>query len=272
LNVGDLFQVGQYGAYEISSHDSLDQRTLTEVQNYYRNDLAPGLDRLLETNWFTVSGLAKLLATRSLCVEVASLLKRFSQLGGQNFEDAEYKCRATEAGMIWRLLSLSKPDGAATTTQIDLDAPHGKLEILECLLTNRFLNEQSLKPHSWDQSWSREKTEDLMFWSALAKFTARHSDDQAAAGEKDKYLMQCRNMLNGRENRDVVYSIMVTKHLGWRVPGFPDDMQPEQGGEGSYVNKVYIAYKFIADEAGYRGTNHPIQRICDMAVRSWAIG
>jgi hypothetical protein len=255
----------------------LDQSTLGEIQNYYRNDLAPGLDRLLESNWFTASGLAKLLATRSLCAEVAQLLKHFTQLSGENRVDTEYQCRAPEARMIWHLLNLCKPDSsdaksASATSQIDLEVPHGRLEVLECLLTNRVLNEQDLKPHVWEQSCPTEKSEDLIFWSALAKFVARRSDNPAAAGEMDKFLAQCRNMLNGRENRDVIYSIMVTKHIGWRVPGFPDTMQPESGGESSQVNKVYVAHKFIADEAGYRGTNHPIQRICDMAIRSWAIG
>ena len=144
--------------------------------------------------------------------------------------------------------------------------------MLECLLTNRLLNEQSLKTPDWDQRGSRDKAEELMFWDALARFLARRSDDPAATPEMDKYLLQCRNMLNGRENRDVIYSLMVTRHLAWKVPGFPHSMHPESGGETSSVNKVYIAHKFIADEAGYRGTNHPVQRICDMAMRSWAIG
>jgi hypothetical protein len=274
MRLDELFHVGPYGPYEIFSHEALDQNALEEIKTYYQNDLAPGLDRLLETDWFTTSGTAKLLATRSLCVEVADLLKHFSH--GQSSTDAEYKCRATEARTIWRLLIQCKPDSGtltgAASPQVDLDHPSGRLEILECLLTNRLLNEQNLKPHSWDQTWSREETEDLMFWSALSKFQARRSDDPSAAGEMDKYLLQCRNMLNGRENRDVIYSLMVTSHIGWRIPGFPNNIHPESGGESSLANKVYIAHKFITDEAGYRGTNHPIQRICNMAVRSWAIG
>ncbi|KIW06645.1 uncharacterized protein PV09_02355 [Verruconis gallopava] len=270
LSISDLFQVGQYGPYDISSDGLLDETMLGEVQNYYRKDLAPGFDRLLETDWFSSSGLAKLLSMRSLCVEIAELLQHFTRLSAQNGADAEYRCRATEARAVWNLLCLCKPDHPEP--QIDLETPHGRLEVLECLLTNRLVPEQNLKPTVWEQSWSREKTEDLMFWTALSKFLARRSDVPSSASEMDKFLVQCRSMLNGRENRDVFYSLMVTRHIGWRVAGFPHAMHPEQGGESSSINKVYIAHKFIADEAGYRGTNHPIQRICDMAMRSWAIG
>jgi len=88
----------------------------------------------------------------------------------------------------------------------------------------------------------------------------------------EKFLLQCRNLLNGKENRDVIYSIMITRHFGWRVPGFPDHIQPEHGGETSPVNKVFIARQFLNDEAHSKGTSQPIQRLCDMVVRSWAVG
>ena len=254
----------------------MDQSALSEIQNYFRNDLAPGLNRLLETNWFTDSGLAKLLTTRSLCSEVAELLQHFTRVSGQNSADAEYRCRATEARAVWHLLELCKPDGDGSANRppssIDLNTAHGRLEVLECLLTNRILSEQNLLQNGPDSSWPRERADEFLFWLDLAKFLARRSDDPAAAAEMDNLLHQSRNRLSGRENRDVIYSLMITRHLAWRIPGFPHSMHPESGGESSPVNKVYIAHKFIADEAGYRGTNHPIQRICDMAMRSWAIG
>lgn len=258
----------------MTGQGSLDEATLGEIQNYFRNDLAPGLDRLLETDWFTKSGLAKLLATRSLCIEVAELLQHFMQLTGSNGADAEYRCRASEARTVWHLLSLCRPDSESTAppSLIDLEGPDGRLEVLECLLTNRLLIEQNIKPHGDMQNWHRDRSEELMFWSALARFLAHSSDDPNAVADTEKYLLQCRSMLNGRESRDVIYSLMVIRHLGSKTPGFPHSMHPESGGEGSSVNKVYIAHKFIADEAAYRGTNHPIQRICDMAMRSWALG
>jgi len=217
-----------------------------------------------------------LLATRSLCSEVAELLQHFAQLNASTGADAEYRCRAAEARAVWHLLELSRPDvdnqSQHSLRQIDLMSPHGRLDVLECLLTNRMLYEANFSPQHADSNWPRDKTDEFHFWSDLARFLARSSEDSNTSAEMDNLLHHCRNRLNGRENRDVIYSLMVVRHLGWRIPGFPHSMAPESGGESSSVNKVYIAHKFISEEGGYRGTNHPIQRICDMAMRAWAIG
>jgi hypothetical protein len=243
---------------------AVEDDALGEIQHYYRNDLAPGLDRLLETDYFTTSGVGKLLATRSLLSEIAELLRHFTRVGGPNMAQEEYRCRATEARAVWHILMLCRPDvdaNSTITTVTDLTTPHGRLDVLEALLTNRQISQQNIKSQNAD-----------LFWVELAKFLTNRVDDPATAVDTDHSLHQCRTRLSGRENRDVIYSLMVTRHHAWKVSGFPHSMHPESGGESSHVNKVYIAHKFIADEAGYRGTNHPIQRICDMAMRSWAIG
>lgn len=81
-------------------------------------------------------------------------------------------------------------------------------------------------------------------------------------------------LLDMVENRDVLFSMAVVRRYG---PSY--ETVTENGGshdrDGSaardeLIGKLRVAKKFLEDEAAGKGTNQVVQRLCGMAVRSWA--
>jgi hypothetical protein len=251
---------------------------MAEIRSLYTNDFAPGLDGLLETTWYSTVGVDKLLNDPDLCHQMAELIKYFTQMPGRHDYEADTKCRATETKVVWQLLSMCRPSSAPTNgangftpTRVDLDEVNKRLDIIEHLLTNRLLATNHVTDIKYPMDMPLEKIHEIDFWKSLGRFVTLNSEDPNARPELDSALAQCRNLLGGKENRDVIYSIMVGRHVGARVPEFPDHVHPGPGGEENDQNKLCIAKIFITEQASFKGTNHPIQRLCDMVIRSWAI-
>jgi len=224
-------------------------------------------------------GLEKLLANSSLCHQMAQLIEYFKQVTGSSNYETEVRCRATETKAVWQLLCMVRPlspttngsNGIAPPLTLELEEANKRLEILEALLTNRIMESNRITEMNYPPGLPIDKCHEIEFWKALGKFVTLRSEDLNARHELDNALGQCRNQLSAKENRDVIYSVMVARHVGARVPEFPDQVHPVPGGEENDFNKLYIAKSFLADQASYKGTNHPIQRLCDMVIRSWAM-
>lgn len=279
LNVNELFYIDNYGPYDVPPNPPpITPAKLEEIRSLYINDFAPGLDSIVETTWYSTVGVDKLLGNTALCQQMAELIKYFTQVPGRNDYEGETRCRATETKAVWLLLSMCRPSAGAsngangsTAMNVDLDEVNKRLDILEHLLTNRILPTNHVTEIRYPLDLPTEKNHEIDFWKSLGKFVTLRSEDLNARPELDSALAQCRNLLSGRENRDVIYSIMVGRHVGARVPEFPDHVHPGPGGEENDQNKLVIAKTFITEQAAFKGTNHPIQRVCDMVIRSWAV-
>ena len=56
------------------------------------------------------------------------------------------------------------------------------------------------------------------------------------------------------------------------MPEFPNNLpQPPDNEENAEKTKLHVAKTFIESEAGGKGTNQVIQRVCGMAIRSWTM-
>ena len=112
-----------------------------------------------------------------------------------------------------------------------------------------------------DQLKFREKD----FWRHVHTFLALHDD------EVDDTLASCRSLLDSRENRDVIYSIIIARHIGQRLAEFPNNLQqPSTNDEADNKNKLHVAKSFLETQQT-RGTNQVVQRMCNMVVRSWGL-
>ena len=157
------------------------------------------------------------------------------------------------------------------------------------------------------------------FWRLVARFTTLTTDpaapqptpttastadgkpDPAPAQQADALLGEMRVLLDSRENRDVLYSMAVVRHLGMQVQhGGPSGSGAGGGGSGSGAaeakveaegvadgngkppptsggagaedeprEKVRVAREFLQYEASGRGTTQVVQRMCGAAVMSW---
>ncbi|KAB8339148.1 hypothetical protein FH972_022084 [Carpinus fangiana] len=85
-----------------------------------------------------------------------------------------------------------------------------------------------------------------------------------------EHLVTAQQIEDGQENRDILYSIAVARHLGGKAADFPH-VQPDTpifGLNTTDKNRLLVAKKFLEDEAATEGTDQVVQRICGMAVRN----
>ena len=87
------------------------------------------------------------------------------------------------------------------------------------------------------------------------------SDADAA----ERILSKCRKLLDNWENRDVIYSVMLMRHIGekWH------DKQIEEADDERDRKDWLAAKAFLQSEADGRAMNIVVKRFCAMALRAW---
>ena len=283
-NIHDLWYFQGHRPTEIPPNPNpLPPELLDEIKGLYKREFAPGCSNIFETDWYKECGTDALMANTDMCQAMAELIKHYKYIStGQNFA-VENKCRVFETMVVWKLLSLcrihkstsaSEANGATNFTYPDfkLDELNKRLDIIEALLTNTLLPSNPLADLKYPEGLPTAKLQQIDFWRNVGTFVSAQPENPDSPRQIETALGAARNLLAMNENRDVIYSIMVCRHLGRRFQGFPDHLQSRpEGGELDDTNKVVIARDFITSEANWKGTTHPIQRVCDMAMRSWAV-
>ncbi len=249
---------------------------IDEIKHLYYSIYAPGLENFLESKWFSVKGLARLLERKPHLEQFAALLQQFAKASTQDPREIAYTS-STEGRVVWTLATMVRsPPDMNGTREYKAVPPNddpveagNRLSIFETLLTGRVAAQNTLTqpiPGSTDHHRLRE----LEFWYTLGNFVTLQYEDANAAKEVDDTLAALRNLLDGRENRDVLYSIAVVRGLGQRVSEYTDNDQPLHLDESDNKSKLLVAKKFVSDEAAGAGTTNVIRRLCDLAARSWA--
>lgn len=240
---------------------------------------APAIDKLLEVRWYTEKALSTLMADAQLMADYSALINAFNDW---NLNDGNTVARleSFEASIIWRSMTLCRQVQTSENGQHGQDwnliAATTRLNAIEALITWTHLDQNSLSralrteaatpPHQPDQFMQRQ----LDFWSELGDFLTLHDNEASSAKQIDDTLSRCRQLLDTYENRDIIYSIAIARHLGQRWADFPNSL-PKVGytAEKESSTKLFVAQKFIEEEAEGKGTTQIYKRICCMAVRSW---
>ncbi|EPQ67825.1 Bgt-5132 [Blumeria graminis f. sp. tritici] len=255
-----------------NSHTSLD-----EIKHLFYSIYIPGLENFLETKWFSGKGLAKLLESKHLLDQFSALIQQFAKTNQNDPKEIQYTS-SVEARVVWALAGMVRSTAAeiggmkeiktVPATDDPVEASN-RLDIFEILLTGRVAAQNSLTapvPGSTDHHRLRE----LEFWYTMGNFVTLPYENAAAAKDVDETLAALRNLLDGRENRDVLYSIAVARGLGQRVSVYTDTDTPLHLDESDNKSKLLVAKKFVSDEAAGAGTTNVIRRLCDLASRSWS--
>ncbi|KAJ5324544.1 transcriptional regulator family: Fungal Specific TF [Penicillium atrosanguineum] len=252
---------------------------LEEIQAVFLATYAPAIDKLLEVRWYSEKALSVLMADSQLMADYSALINAFNEW---NLADRDTLARleSFEASIIWRSMVLCRQVPSAENGQYGQDwnllATNARLNAIEALLSWNHMDQNALSrplgmdaatpPNAPDQFLQRQ----LDFWSELGDFLTLHDNEASSAKQIDDTLSRLRSMLDTYENRDIIYSIAIARHLGQRWADFPHN-PPKMGysNEKESGTKLFVAQKFIEEEAEGKGTTQIYKRICCMAVRSW---
>ncbi|KAL4932141.1 putative C6 finger domain protein [Aspergillus undulatus] len=259
---------------------ALPPNRLEEIQAVFLATYAPAIDRFFETRWFSEKALRHLLANAQLMAEYSALIEDFN--GNLSDSNVLARLESFEASVVWSTMTLCRHVmNVSNGSQQDYDllATSKRLDVIEAMITGDHLDSNPLSqfptrapaadpPSLPDQLMQRQ----LDFWSAIGHFLTLHDNEASAAKEIDDTLGRCRTLLDTYENRDVIYSIAIARHLGQRWADFPHSFpQPITTNEKDAGAKLYVAQKFLEQEAGGKGTTQVIKRLCGMVVRSWFV-
>jgi hypothetical protein len=148
------------------------------------------------------------------------------------------------------------------------------LAVFESLLTGNVATSNPLTAPVAG-STDHHRLRELEFWHTLGDFVCLEEDaknnNTTLPKVTDEILANLRNLLDGRENRDVLYSIAVVRAIGPRISEYLPSDTPLHLDETDNKSKLLVAKKFVQDEAAGAGTTNVIRRLCELAARSWSI-
>ncbi|KAI9800075.1 MAG: hypothetical protein M1825_004257 [Sarcosagium campestre] len=291
IKIDDLFAIG--GVVPPPSPPAettlpLDQTTLDDIKHFYFTHYAPSLDRFLETKWFSNKSLPFLLNDVKLCNELAMILEHFRSVPAVDDPDSIAIFQSTEAKLIWSLMCLSrsallsddKAPGANGAADQGNYSGHGAAEVFrrvhtfEALVTGVTLDNNPTEVARLAPAiQASPKGRELEFWRLLGESVTLRENETQATKPVNSALSAARNILDNCENRDILYSIAITRHLGQANPDFPHNMpEPESNDEEDDLNKLVVAKDFLERETDTTLTTTVFQRLCAMAVCSWTAG
>ena len=265
---------------------------LANIITIWRKTYATSLCRLFETSFFAGPNAEGFLfgehnrraepQWKSLLEwEFAHFYTIISSLTGYNDPPA---VQGLEARLIWRLANASReypPSEINRNPEFAKNDPSivsQRLDVVEALVTGEWLRAHQLQPSSrygrpeiTELSLPAQLNErELEFWYCLGEFVTRPPESSTPLGpnpphQLDVWLGQMRHVLDQYENRDVLYSIAMVRHLG--------DQYADLVHSGSYDAEENRAAYFVAkgfiESQVTRGSNQVIQRVCQMAAQAF---
>jgi hypothetical protein len=261
----------------------IQQARLDQIQTVYLQTYAPAIDRFLETRWFRDKGLSQLLTNAQLMAQYSALIDAF---GDKQVGEPAVRGRVEsfEASVVWDTMSicrsarhLVRSGNPEPMQEYDLLTTANRFDVLEALITDDHLKDNPLSqelarepPPNPNSLQDQLRMRSLKFWNCIGHFLTLHDNEASSAVEIDETLARCRTLLDQIENRDVLYSFAIGRHLGQRLSDYPRN-RPTEGSsdEKNAHTKLYVAQRFIEDEAKDKGTNQVVKRLCGMVYRLW---
>ncbi|KAI9791780.1 MAG: hypothetical protein M1833_001339 [Piccolia ochrophora] len=286
IKIDDLFAIGGVAPPHVArsgeNASPLTPEVMEEMKNVYLTVYAPAIDQFLETSWYFTKGLTHLLDDTELCQLFGALLERFRAMPTEADSDALALTHSLEAQVVWSLMGLPriahqrKPRAENANGAVDEEAvesqmaeePYRRFLIFESLMTRWVLTKNLTLLTQFPPSLQAgPKGRELDFWRLLGEAVTKSEDEFL---QNDLILASARTLLDNQENRDVIYSIAVCRHLGPHVPGFPNQLaKPTSHDERDNQNKIVVAKTFLEREANGMMTNAVFSKICGMAASSW---
>ncbi|KAL7950675.1 hypothetical protein V8C42DRAFT_340287 [Trichoderma barbatum] len=255
------------------------EETFNEITKVYHEMYASGLSAFFETSWYYFSENGKMTFPKdaNLIEHMATFLKILEAVKANDHTQMAYS-GVLETRIVWELACTAYqiPDRGNNSMRLNLPLDNdptearNRLQVVEALLCGDELLSNPLSPPVADGDHHRVRQFD--FWYSLAEFVRRRDNPNSPAVVKvrEDVLSRMRHLLDGRENRDVLYSIAVVREL---APDFDSGYAatiPQHLDESDPKNRLAVASKFILDESQVTGgTTNVVRRFSDIASRAF---
>ena len=289
MRIDELVALGGGPPPPLSSPPSAE--TVNELILLYFEVYVPGLTMFFESSWYDLkdqqpstsnasNSLAVIRENRAVVDLFTSFLQTVAAIKTTDPADMVYSGHL-ETSLVWSLASLPYSPLPSSSHLLpggdDAAELRNRLTVFEALLSGETLQSNPLLAPppavSGDKNFNQVRANELDFWYHLGQYVQQtHSSASPAdAGAREHCLARIRSVLDGRENRDVLYSIAVLREYAPRfdaiineqtVPAHLDEMDPR--------SKLAVATRFIRDEAASTGgTTNVVRRFADLAYRAF---
>jgi hypothetical protein len=206
---------------------------------------------------------------------MASFLKALESSASSTQEQT--RLENLETKIVWELAK-----AAYTVSQIARPAPQAvlpswndpiearnRVQVVEALLSGDYLPRNPLTPPYHDNDTHRVRQFD--FWYATAELIRRRDEPNNLAATKirEDCLARMRSVLDGRENRDVLYSIAVVREMMPKYASMNQSTLPPHVNETDPKSRFVVASRFVTSEAqGEGGSSNVLRRFSKIAVHA----
>ncbi|RYP44166.1 hypothetical protein DL768_009350 [Monosporascus sp. mg162] len=234
---------------------------LNEVRDLYEQVYAVGLEAFFETRWYTSpQGLNTLVSHTGVNEMMAGFLQSMAKTDAN--DDLATLVNASET-KVNTGDTLPPPDDGCEA--------RNRVCVFGALLSGDYLDQNPLTPAPAQGAYHRIR--EFRFWYYLAEFLRiRDQPNVDMTPHRERILGLVRELLDGRENRDVLYSFAIIRTL---APKFPPDFEsslPPHLDESDPKSKLAVARKFIQDESQVTGgTTNVVRRFSELAVRAFIL-
>jgi len=274
MKVDELIALG--ASPPVPSAASRSRETLDELTKIYHEVYMPGLAAFFETAWYNFKAQQGGQAPASLLQKpaVVDLFASFlASLASIKSPDSPEMAAVSflETRLVWALACLAldtppatNPPSAELIAANDATEARNRLEVFQALLSGERLTSNPCYPAPGKGDGHRIR--ELEFWWWLAEYLTM--DD--APGQRDHALTRMRNLLDGRENRDVLYSLTILRELSPRFPPGFELTLPQHHDEADPRSKLAVAARFIRSEAHTTGgTTNVVRRFAELASKAF---
>jgi len=253
---------------------------LDEITAIYYDVYMPGLNSFFETTWYSFRPqgphpISTLLTNKPVTDLLARFLKSLESAAAGDAGEMT-QAGTLETRVVWALASLAYTTPAAINPNNDTLIPadnaaeaRNRVAVFETLLSGGSLTSNPCVPPPKGHDTLRLREFD--FWWCLAEYLRlQNSPQNDFTKQRDDILTRMRNLLDGRENRDVLYSLAVLRELSPRFPASYETDLPQHLEESDARNRLAVAAQFIRSEALTRGgTTNVVRRFTDLALRAF---
>ena len=280
------------GATPGAPSSPLNEGTVDEIVRLYYEIYVPGLTAFFETRWYDLTNdnqpavknpLSILRHNQRVLDIFASFLEAVRNVKTTDPADMVYSGHL-ETCVVWELARLphqaayggsGRLPSVSIPPEDDPSEARCRLQVFETLMTGDTLSSNPLTPpppSSAVDPVDQARANELEFWYQLAEYLLQthSSPSQAHIAAREPCLGRIRAVLDGRENRDVIYSMAVLREYTMQfdaalneqtAPAHLDELDPR--------SKLAVATRFIQDEASKTGTTNVVRRFADLAYRAY---